>query len=270
MTMFDESGKETYSFVTEVLELSKATLEASLFDVPADYREVKNAAQMYQAANEDEDDDNEKLSTSSASNTTMKLPAQSSKNESPKLGAKKPGTVRIGVSVKTGAVGEGVSSADLAAAVQNTLAEYLKGTNIEVVPLEARLAGSIDGEARNKECDYVLYALASHKKGGGGLGGMFGKVIAPAIGQVGLAHTGSVAGNIAGHAATNAIITAGQISTAVKSKDEITLEIRLQQTGGGATVLTKQLKNKAKSDGQDIISPMIEQAAQAIVEQAGK
>ncbi|HEX8637448.1 MAG TPA: DUF4412 domain-containing protein, partial [Pyrinomonadaceae bacterium] len=259
MTMFDESGKETYSFVTEVVELSKATLEAALFDVPADYREVKDAAQMYQAANADVDDDSGKSSMNSgaslASNSGMKLPAQSSKNETQAIAAKKPGTIRIGISVKTGAVGDGISSTDLALAVQNTFGEYLKGTNVEIVPLEAKLAGSIDGEAKNKECDYVLYALASHKKGGGGFGGMFGKVIAPAIGQVGLVNTGSVAGNIAGHAAANAIISAGQISTAVKSKDEITLEIRLQQTGSGATVLTKQLKNKAKSDGQDIISP---------------
>jgi hypothetical protein len=58
--------------------------------------------------------------------------------------------LRIGVSVKTGSVGDGVSAADLTAAVQNTLAEYLKGTNIEVVPLEAKLASLIDGEARKK------------------------------------------------------------------------------------------------------------------------
>src|SRR5688572_33440814 len=50
MTMFDESGKEAYSMVSEVVELSKATLEASLFEVPADYREVSDAAQMYSSA----------------------------------------------------------------------------------------------------------------------------------------------------------------------------------------------------------------------------
>ena len=44
MTMFDESGKETFSMVSEVMELSKAMLEAALFDVPADYREVQDAS----------------------------------------------------------------------------------------------------------------------------------------------------------------------------------------------------------------------------------
>src|SRR5678815_5900980 len=47
MTMFDESGKETMSMVNEVVELSKATLEMALFEVPSDYREVQDAAQMY-------------------------------------------------------------------------------------------------------------------------------------------------------------------------------------------------------------------------------
>ena len=271
MTMFDEAGKETYSFVNEVVELSKATLDAALFEIPADYGEVKDAAQMYQTAGSGNDENGNTEINSSTSTATMKLPAQTAKSDIPSIGAKKPGTLRIGVSVKTGAVGDGVSAADLTAAVQNTFAEYLKGTNIEVVPLDAKLASLIDGEAQKKECDFVLYALASHKKGGGsGFGGMFGKVIAPAIGQVGLGHTGTVAGNIAGNVATNAIVTAGQISTSVKSKDEITLEVRLQQIGSGATVVTKQFKNKAKSDGQDILTPVIEQAAQAIVEQTGK
>jgi hypothetical protein len=271
MTMFDEAGKETFSFVTEVVELSKATLDAALFEVPADYREVKDAAQMYQTADNGNDESGNNATNSSAANATMKLPAQTVKSETASIGAKKPGTLRIGISVKTGAVGDGVSAADLTVAVQNRLVEYLIGTNIEVVPLEAKLAGLIDGEARKKECDFVLYALASHKKGGGsGFGGMFGKVIAPAIGQVGLGHTGSVAGNIAGNVATNAIVTAGQVSNSIKSKDEITLEIRLQQAGSSATVVTKQFKNKAKSDGQDILSPVLEQAAQIIVEQTVK
>ena len=50
MTMFDESGKETTSIITEVVELSQATLEQALFEVPEDYREVKDMSQMYSAS----------------------------------------------------------------------------------------------------------------------------------------------------------------------------------------------------------------------------
>jgi hypothetical protein len=41
MTSFDATGKESFSVIQEVVELSKATLDAELFEVPADYREVK-------------------------------------------------------------------------------------------------------------------------------------------------------------------------------------------------------------------------------------
>src|SRR5690606_29803160 len=47
MTMFDEAGKETMSWVSEVVELSKSTLDAALFEVPSDYREVSDPSQMY-------------------------------------------------------------------------------------------------------------------------------------------------------------------------------------------------------------------------------
>jgi len=39
---------------------------------------------------------------------------------------------------------------------------------------------------------------------------------------------------------------------------------------GGAAALAKQYKAKAKSDGEDIISPLVEQAATAIVGAVGK
>lgn len=47
MTMFDDSGKESFSTLSEVTELSSATLEAALFDVPQGYREVKDSTELY-------------------------------------------------------------------------------------------------------------------------------------------------------------------------------------------------------------------------------
>jgi hypothetical protein len=112
----------------------------------------------------------------------------------------------------------------------------------------------------------VIYANVSHKKGGGGGFGMV-KSIAPVLGNVAplAGMSGSVAGAVAGSLASTAIYTAASASGNVKSKDEITLDINVQQTGG-ATALTKQYKAKAKSNGEDIISPIIEQAAQAILD----
>jgi hypothetical protein len=48
-TMFDEAGGRQTSFTQEVIEISKAVLDAALFEVPSDYREVKDASEMYSA-----------------------------------------------------------------------------------------------------------------------------------------------------------------------------------------------------------------------------
>ncbi|MET0622196.1 MAG: hypothetical protein ABW250_04360 [Pyrinomonadaceae bacterium] len=278
MTMFEKDGRESFSMVNEVIELSQATLDASLFEPPADYREVKDfsAAAMMAAASSGSDDANTGGANSGQSSSDSGVGANvaslaGSQTQAPtaEVGAKKPGVVRLGLaSVKTGSVGDGLTAADLAAAVRNTLAEYLKSPAVELVRLEAKLPSQVDAEARQKECDFVVYATVSHKKGGGGFGGMFGKVVAPAVGQVGYGHTGSTAGNVAASATTTAVINAGTVSANVKQKDELTLEVKLQAPGEAAPAAAKQFKSKARSAGEDIISPAVEQAAQMILNTA--
>ena len=46
-TMFNPDGAESFSTVNEVVEFSQATLDASLFDIPAGYREVKDFASAF-------------------------------------------------------------------------------------------------------------------------------------------------------------------------------------------------------------------------------
>jgi hypothetical protein len=275
MTMFDESGAESFTLTNEVIELASATLEAALFDIPQGWREVKDAQSMYASTttssssssttSDSSTSQNSSMNNSGLSSTVRSKNAQMSENSSSStLEAKKEGTVRIGLaSVKTGAVGEGVNAAELAGAIQNTLGQYLKGTKVEIVSLEAKLQSAIDAEAKEKECDYVLYMTVSHKKGGGGFG--FGKALGMAIGQTGIGQTGSTAGNVAGQVATQSIVAT---TSNIKPKDELTLDIKLQKAG--AAVLTKQFKSKAKSAGEDIISPIVEQAATAIIETVGK
>lgn len=274
-TMFDESGKESYTMVSEVLEFSQATLEASLFDVPEGYREVSDAAQMYAGAGSYDRSTSAGMSSPSISQpesglaSTLKTSAKTSEAASAPLGPKKAGVIRIGISaVKTGAIGEGIKAADLSAAIRNTFIKYLNVPKVEVVALDTMIESAIDSEAKFKECDFVVFTNASHKKGGGGFG-MF-KSLAPVLSNVvPLAGAGSTAGHIAGTVASHAIITAATVSGQVKNKDEITLDIKLNRTGGAAA-LSKAFKAKARSDGDDIISQIVEQAAQAIVSVVGQ
>lgn len=271
MTMFDESGKETFTMTNEVIELSSANLDAALFDVPSGWREVKDSQSLYTSVSSNSSNTNYSSSNQSSSQNTTGLSStvrnnnsQTSQMTSNTLEPKKDGVVRIGlVGVKTGSVGEGINGAELANAIQNSLGEYLKGTKVEIVPFEAKLESAINAEAKEKECDYVLYATVSHKKGGGGFG--FGKALGAVVQQTGGGSWGNTAANTAGRVATQSIIAA---TSNVKPKDELTLEIRLQN--GSTVVLTKEFKQKAKSAGEDIISPVVEQAAQAIVQTVGK
>ncbi len=278
MTSYDGTGKESFTMIQEVVEISKATLDASLFDAPADYREVKSHTEMYAAAGASANygcsspnaNTNPSLpSTGGQGREITKAAERQTATNSNELGPKKPGTIRVGIAmVKTGAVGEGISASDLSAAIRNSLGEFLKGTKIEAVNLDAKLASAIAEEGRQKECDFLIYSNASHKKGGGGFG--LGKMIAQSVAQTGvLGHTGSVAGNIAGNVASNAIITAASLSANVKKKDEVTLDVKVQSADGSTSPLTKQFKAKAQSDGDDIISSIVEQAAEAIVAALG-
>jgi hypothetical protein len=279
MTMFDETGKETFTMMNEVLELATATLDAALFDVPKDWREVKDSSAMYasmsstsstsysssSSTTQNSSMNNPSTNNSSMNSTISSINSQKSEaNSSATLEAKKPGVVRVGLAgVKTGAIGEGVNAAELAGAIQNTLAQYLKGTKVELVPLEAKLASAIESEAKEKDCDFVLYATVSHKKGGGGFG--FGKALGAVVAQTGGGSWGNTAGNVAGQVAATSVVAA---TSNIKAKDELTLDIKLQN--GAAQALVKQFKSKAKAAGEDIISPIVEQAATAIVETIGK
>ena len=245
MTMFDKGGRENFSMVNEVVELSQATLDASLFEAPADYREVKDfsAASMMAAMGANATGSQGNAGDDSA------LPSNSGQMQRPatELGAKRPGVVRLGLAgVQTGAVGDNMSATELAAAVRSALAARLKSATVEVVMLEP--FANAEADARQKECDFIVYANLSHKKGGGGgFGGMLGKVGAAATG---LGRTDSASGGATAN---------------VKAKDELTLDIKLQAPGTTAPVAPSQFKAKAKSAGEDIITPAVEQAAQMIL-----
>jgi hypothetical protein len=257
MTMFGTDGSVSFSTVNEVVELSQATLDASLFEVPAGYREVKDFSEAY-ATSASADDDGSSNSATGANSSN----AANVKGVADATGAKKAGVIRLGlVSVTTGSVAEHINASELAAAVGNTLAARLNRSNVEVVRIEATMPFGIDAEAKRKECDFLIYANVSHKKGGGGgFGGMLGKVSSA------VAKTGSgvyAGGDEQGGAGAGA--TSASVSASVKSKDELTLDLKMQSPTGASPDTERQFKAKARSAGEDIISSVVEQAAQVVL-----
>jgi uncharacterized protein YcfJ len=161
-----------------------------------------------------------------------------------------------------------MSSADpaqAAVALRNTFAAYLNSPNIELVALNARLPSQALLEARQSNCDYVLYASITQKKGGGGMfGKALGSIASSAIGHV---PAGGTAGEAAARSvAVTGVYTAADISGSIKSKDELTLEYKLESTDAAKPGLASTAKAKARSDGEDVFTPLVERAAQAVVD----
>jgi hypothetical protein len=175
-------------------------------------------------------------------------------------------SIKIGVAIpKASFAVEGVDNAQIAAGLREMISGYFKGTSVEVVPLESRLAEPLLDEAIDKGCHFVLQTSVTQKKGGGGFGAF--KTVAPVLGSVApmAGVTGSTAGVIVGSVTQSAIYTAANIASTTKAKDQFTFEYSLIGADDKAVKLTNSMKAKAKTDGEDVLSPMVEKMAEAIL-----
>jgi len=259
MTMFGPNGAESFSTTNEVVEFSQATLDPGLFDVPEGYRQVDDFASAFASAYGSASSNNPDTTTSTPSTVSTPTTTQPAST----VGPKRAGVIRLGVAtVKTGNVAENLNGPELALAVRNSLLQQLKATNVEAVPIDATGGAAVQAEAQQKECDYVVYANVSHKKGGGGFGSMLGNSASTIAGNVGYGH---------GTAAAVAANTTGVVvAQSIKAKDEMTLDVRLERPGSTTPSFAQQFKGKAKSAGEDIITPLVQQASQAAIQAVGK
>jgi hypothetical protein len=254
MTMLGANGGPSFSTLNEVVDISQATLEQSLFEIPSDYRQVEDFSSAFSAAYA-----NPQASTANSNvDVNVSTPAKPSTAPSATaVAAKRAGVIRIGVvAVKPGNVGEAMNAQQLAAAVQNTLIENLKASNIEAIAIDG--TDGIQAEAQQKECDYLVFANVSHKKGGGG----FGSFMNSAAGKV-ASNVGYGSGTAA-VVATNAVVAA-TVAQNIKAKDEMTLDVRLERPGATSPKFAQQYKGKAKAAGEDMITALVQQAAPALL-----
>jgi hypothetical protein len=252
-TMFGPNGAESFSTTNEVVEFSQATLDPSLFDVPEGYRQVEDFSSAFSAAAMGAPDSSN-TPTNPSSSVATTAPTTQPNTTANRLGPKRAGVIRLGVTaVKTGNVTEGMNAAELATAIRNTLLQNLKSGNVEVVAIDATGA-AIQTEAQQKDCDYVVFTNVSIKKGGGGFGSVFGSTAAK-IGA-GIVYPSSTAAVVAVNTAT--------VAQNIKAKDELTLDIRLERPGATTPKFAQQYKGKAKSAGEDIITPLVQQASTEI------
>lgn len=184
--------------------------------------------------------------------------------DAPAEPAAAPAAVKVGLAAPKANFSEGADNAQMASGLRALIGQYFQGSNVEIVPIEALLPKAAAAEAKEKGCDYVLQVAVSQKKGGGGFG-MF-KILAPVISNVApmAGMGGGVAGQIAGSMASTAISTAANLSSNTKSKDQFTFDYSLVSTGDNSVKVGNSLKAKAKSDGEDVLTPMVEAMAEAV------
>jgi hypothetical protein len=179
---------------------------------------------------------------------------------------KKPGVVRIGIVMPKMQLGQGTSGPANGEPMRATLAQFLKGPSVEVTSISALLPDQIGAEAAAKQCDYLVYSNFTQKKAGGGMG--FLKAASSMSRMMPMA--GGTGAAIGAMAAVTAVGQAASLSSGIKAKSELVLAYQLTAVGSSSPVLNNSISAKAAADGEDIISPLIEKEATAIMAEVTK
>ena len=156
------AGTQSFTQTIETLEFSKAELEDSLFNVPADYTLAPNSQDLYGAP------DMSAILEAAKDNNTSAKRSDPLPSADPGKPAKRPGVKRIGVVTPNNRTSEALSISEL----QSYLVQQLTTGDVEAV------AVSSEADARMADCDLVLTVSVSKLKQSAAskVGGLFGKV----------------------------------------------------------------------------------------------
>ena len=153
-------------------------------------------------------------------------------------------------------------------AVRESFTSFLTGPTLQAKPLTARLQSQAREEAKGADCQYLVLTTVKQVRQSGGQS-LVGKIAGGAV-QAGVSSAGGAVSGTAGRIAANA--AAGATNAAVyglagstRAKDEITLSYRLESSAG-KSLLDKSEKAKAKSDGEDLLTPLVQKSSEAIAD----
>lgn len=161
-TMSVTSEQGTFTTTTEVVELTNTTLDDALFEMPRGCKVMDMTAMMGGAPATTSAPAAQPAPAAAAPPPPPAAPAV------PAVAAKAPGVVRIGVVKIKDMSGSSLPTDNMRL---DLMAEITK-QQFDVIPLDAESPQSdVESEARSKECDYVLYTVATQVKdpGAGGI-----------------------------------------------------------------------------------------------------
>ena len=150
-------------------------------------------------------------------------------------------------------------------AVRGTFTSFLTGPSLAAKPLTSRLPSQVREEAKAADCPYLLLTTFKQERTGGHA--VFGRAAAGAV-QEGawnvLVSTRSTPTKAAAGAALSGAAATREVVSSFRAKDELTLGWRLEAQDGRVLV-AKSEKRKASSDGEDVLTPLVEHASESIV-----
>jgi len=160
------TDKGTFTTTTEVVELATTTLDSPLFEMPPGCRATDMSAMMGGAAasTQPETKPGPAVAAPKAATPPAAPPAAPAASVAPKAS----GVVRIGVVKIKDASGQGLPADNLRLNLMDEITRH----QMEAVPLDAEGPHQdVESEASSKQCDYILYTVASQVKepGSGGL-----------------------------------------------------------------------------------------------------
>ena len=167
-TMYGSDGSATFTMTKEVIELSRQTLDAALFDVPAGYALANSQQEMSGAPSMAEI----MAMAGQQPGQTNSESGQSSMAGMPSTS--KTGKARVGVVEVNNKTKSSVSTDSL----REQLVAALNGEGVDAISLNASSASEAEIEAKAKGCAYILYTDISSLKAastGKKIGGLLGR-----------------------------------------------------------------------------------------------
>ena len=196
------------------------------------------------------------------------------------VGPKQKGKVRIGVAPPDAQVGQGNNSGgDYSTPIRNAEIALMSGPAVDVVPLDSHIAMQLQAEAAQKQCDYVLFSSVQvkHAQSSFGKFAKYGSMAANVTPYGMMSHgmASAAAASAAGAAASQmaqqqAMNQLSQFNGQIKSKDDVTVQYQLVPNGQTQPALQNTLQGKAKSNGEDVLTPLLTQTAEAVLTQVSQ
>jgi hypothetical protein len=316
IAMHNEDATTTKIEIT-TSDIQKQTLAADLFDLPANYREVKSATELFSVPAAGQPPTSAMSSGPQFGGTNgqgmmaqqmapmpqgmgsqfqggmpgmpgMSAPGAPGQGQGSgaaiplpqALGPKSPGKIRIGVAPAQAQLGQGNNAqADYATPIRNAVIFMMAGPAVEIAALDSRIPLQLQAEAQQKQCDFILMSGVTVKHGGGSFGKFMkaGNMAANMNPMVMMTKSMSTmaASQAAAQAAAmtaqqQAVSQLSQFNGQIKSKDDVTVDYQLYATGQPGPKLQSSIKGKAKSDGEDVLTPLIQQEATSILTEVTK